>query len=347
MVYADNSASQKPLQCALEAFMNAPYGNPDSTHSVGRTARKSLENSRRIIAECIGAESEEIYFCSGGTEANNIVIQSMAKECRVHSWKTSHVSARPEGIRKVPKEPVAVSMPYINNETGVISGREYGTRDFPYTKYVHMDAVAAVGQYPVNVKKLGCDYLTAAGHKFGAPIGIGFIYAKKDVPLFPLFFGGEQESFVRPGTPSVALAAAMAAALKYRTDTMEDAQRNMARVNGFISQTCSENIRFFHNNATDFGWRTAPHIMSVRIEGIPSVNLLPLLDAQEVYCSAGSACSAGSRSPSRVLMEEGLSATEALETIRISISPETTIEQAKELCLALRSAAKQYRTNRE
>ena len=343
MYYFDHAASTPALECALGAFLRAPKGNPDSTHAAGRAAKKSLEESRAIIADCIHAEPKEIYFCSGGTEANNIVIHTLQQYCCVFYGKGSHASVWNIPIGDTKRVVPALSIPYVNNETGEILTEEKVTELRADYCTLHLDGVAAVGQVPVDVRKLHFNYLTASGHKFGAPQGIGFICARTDTPPFaPLFRGGGQERGARPGTPSVALAAAMAAALVYRTQSM---YRDVGRMNSIREdiENIVPTIEGGHINAVDYGWKIAPHIISIRFDGIPSAQLLPLLDAQGVCCSAGSACSSGSQEPSRVLLASGLSEKEALETVRISICPETTHNDADALLFALKNAVEKLR----
>lgn len=344
MYYFDHAASTPALSCAIEAFRRAPQGNPDSTHAAGRAAKKSLEESRAIIADCIHAEPMEIYFCSGGTEANNLAVHALQKYGAIVRGSTSHASVwETVGCEKPYQQFPCLSAPYVNNETGEILSPEYIAAARANYDLLHLDGVAAVGQTYVDVQKLDCDCLTAAGHKFAAPQGIGFIYARRHtLRLSPLFSGGGQEGGVRPGTPSVALAAAMAAALSYRTENMYQAMRHMSAMRQTIEDLVPS-ISGGHINAKDNGWTTSPHIISVRFDGIPSAQLLPLLDAQDVCCSAGSACSAGSREPSRVLMVSGLSEKEALETVRISICPETTQHDAEILLSALKNAVEKLR----
>ena len=344
MYYFDHAASTPTLECALGAFLRAPKGNPDSTHAAGRAAKESLEESRAIIADCIHAEPKEIYFCSGGTEANNLAVHALQKHGHVVRGSTSHASVwETVGCEKPNLSFPGLSAPYVNNETGEILSPEYIATARANYDFLHLDGVAAVGQIHVDVKSLDCDCLTAAGHKFGSPQGIGFIYARRHtLRLSPIFGGGGQESGVRPGTPSVALAAAMAAALAYRTENMYTALRQMNLIREAIERLVPS-IPGGHINAKENGWTTAPHIISIRFDNIPSAQLLPLLDAQGVCCSAGSACSAGSREPSRVLMASGLSEKEALETVRISICPETTQHDAEILLSALKKAVEKLR----
>lgn len=344
MYYFDHAASTPTLECALAAFLRAPKGNPDSAHAAGRAAKKSLEESREIVAACIGAEPEEIYFCSGGTEANNLAVQALQKYGTIVRGSTSHASVwETVGREKTYQQFPCLSAPYVNNETGEILSPEYIAAARANYDLLHLDGVAAVGQTYVDVQRLDCDCLTAAGHKFGAPQGIGFIYARRHtLRLSPLFVGGGQEGGVRPGTPSVALASAMAAALAYRTENMYQALRHMSAIRQTIEDLVPS-ISGGHINAKDYGWTTSPHIISIRFDGIPSAQLLPLLDAQGVCCSAGSACSAGSREPSRVLIASGLSEKEALETVRISICPETTQHDAEILLSALKNAVEKLR----
>ena len=203
MYYFDHAASTPTLSCAIEAFRRAPQGNPDSTHAAGRAAKKSLEESREIIASCIRADPKEIYFCSGGTEANNLAVHALRKYGAIVRGSTSHASVwETVGCEKPYQQFPCLSAPYVNNETGEILSPEYLAAARANYDLLHLDGVAAVGQTYVDVQRLDCDCLTAAGHKFGAPQGIGFIYARRHtLRISPLFAGGGQEGGVRPPAP--------------------------------------------------------------------------------------------------------------------------------------------------
>lgn len=149
MYYFDHAASTPTLECALAAFLRAPKGNPDSAHAAGRAAKKSLEESREIVAACIGAEPEEIYFCSGGTEANNLVIHTMLRHGAVLYGNTSHASVWNIPQYAVNRPALGISVPYVNNETGEVLSRKRIAGYHAEYPLLHLDGVAAVGQ--INV----------------------------------------------------------------------------------------------------------------------------------------------------------------------------------------------------
>lgn len=348
IVYADNAATTKILPCAITAMCSAPTGNPNSTHAVGREARKALEEARKTIAECINAEPEEIIFTSGATEANNMALNMLAHYAREHWDKSFHISgaehssiynqATRRGLAGVfdgseEHQPFrsgdVFSVMLANNETGEINDVSKIVNSIvlynwqtDYHYYAHTDATAAVGHIPIDVKALGVDYLSASGHKFGAPAGIGFLYVKKGAPIYPIMYGGGQENGKRPGTTPVALACAMAAALKYRTDNMPETLEAIRAKRDRLARTLAS-----------LGWRvntpenSLPGTLSVTNTDYKASTFLPILDSLGVCCSAGSACNAGSDKPSRVLLACGFTEKEALSTIRISISEETTWEE--------------------
>lgn len=320
---------------------SAPTGNPNSTHAAGREARKALEEARKTIAECINADPEEIIFTSGATEANNMVIRTMAgsgEHPRLITSGAEHSSAYDAVVRMFGMNNIGfvkdctvnrygdfLSIMLANNETGTINY----IADIAKTAKVrngvelaHTDATAAVGHIPIDVKALDVDYLSASGHKFGAPAGIGFLYVRKGAPIYPIMYGGGQENGKRPGTTPVALACAMAAALKHRTDNMPETMEAVRAKRDRLARTLES-----------LGWRvntpknSLPGTLSVTNTDYKASAFLPILDSLGVYCSAGSACNAGSDEPSRVLLACGFTEKEALSTIRISISEETSWEE--------------------
>lgn len=342
-VYADNAASTPLHPLALEAMINAPCGNPDSTHEQGRKARAALEQARKTIAECINAEPEEIIFTSGATEANNLAIRAMSgsgEHPRIVTSGSEHSSVYDAVVRMFGMNNVGfvndctinrygdfLSVMLANNETGAIND----IADFVKTArerwsvtLAHTDATAAMGHIPVDVKALGVDYLSASAHKFGGPCGIGFLYVKNGAPVYPLMYGGGQENGKRPGTTPVPLACGMAAALKHCTDTMTETMDAVSRKRDHLAEALI-NLGWTVNTPQN----SLPGTLSITNTEYLSSEFLPALDSLGVYCSAGSACSAGSTEPSRVLLACGFSRLEALSTIRISISEQTTAEDIK------------------
>lgn len=321
-VYADCAASAPPLKCACDVMANWNYANPNSGHTLGRESRRALEDAREIIAHCINADPEEIAFTPSATKA--CAIGFNACECYISS----------------PYEHKAVSELYhfittngyahmlVNNETG--ERYDFIVRDLSERYTVFTDATAAVGQIPVDVQDLGVAALAAGAHKFGGYPGIGFLYVR----------GGVKDDDTFPGTPPVALAVAMAEALKYRIDHMTDSMQYLMEQTAAVAMSI-QNIPGAHIN-TPFKGRL-PNILSVRFDGVNARELLSMLDVNGVYASAGAACSADADEPSRTLLASGLTEEEALSTIRLSFCPETTADEFSFVADALRRSVSQLR----
>lgn len=306
-VYADCAASAPILKCAWDVMSQAyaeGWGNPNSVHAAGREARKHLDEARETIAGCINASPGEIAFTPSATAACAAgVLAVQCTACSAHEHKavfdlfpTLYFSGN--GIAQI----------LASNETGEVFVSY--VRTVAHSMPVFTDATAAVGQIPVDVKDLGVEALAAGGHKFGAFPGIGFVYIK----------GGVKDKDAFPGTPPVALAVAMAETLKYRTTHMADSMQYLMEQTAALAMSI-QNIPGAHIN-TPFKGRL-PNILSVRFDGVNARELLTALDVNGVYASAGSACTADSDEPSRVLLASGLTEEQALSTIRLSFCPET------------------------
>ena len=311
-VYADCAASCPPLPSARLAFEKATYGNPNSVHRMGRNSRALLEEARTVIARCINAKPEQIAFTPSATAACrtaisylNITIDSPYEHKAVEEavgWNRLFLGGDGHSQAHM----------LANNETG----ERYDSivRDLAKDNVVFCDATAAVGQIPVDVKWLGVHALAAGAHKFGGLPGIGFLYLRDGIT--------DESTF--PGTPPVALAVAMANALSYRIQHMIDANVYLAEQTERLSKAILDIPGAHVNTPMD---KRLPNILSVRFDGVNARELLTMLDANGVYASAGSACTADSDEPSRVLLASGLTEEQALETIRLSFCPETKPEE--------------------
>lgn len=329
-VYADCAASCPPLPCAVDVFTKWSYANPNSVHTVGREARSDLEMARAIIAKCINAKPEQIAFTPSATAACrtaiaylNITIDSPYEHKAVEEtvgWNRLFLGGDGHSIAHM----------LANNETGEIySGK---VRELAKTNVVFTDATAAVGQIPVDVQDLGVRALAAGAHKFGGFPGIGFLYLRDGIT--------DEDTF--PGTPPVALALAMAEALEYRTGHMDEA-------NAYLTEQYSllmDRIMEIPGAQFTVGKESILHlanILSVRFDGVNAMELLTMLDVNGVYASAGSACTADSDEPSRVLLASGLTEEQALSTIRLSFCPETTPDEFSFVADALRRSVEKLR----
>ena len=311
-VYADCAASAPILKVAWDVVSKAyaeGWGNPNSVHTAGRDARKKLEEAREIIAHCINAKPEEIAFTPSATAACRYALDALQiGACSEYEHKAvyDHVYAYRRDSLELDSHAYAHML--ANNETGELF---YGkVKDLSKKYTVFSDATAAVGQIPVDVQDLGVAALAAGGHKFGAFPSVGFIYVR----------GGVKDEDTFPGTPPVALALAMAYALEYRTEHMKDANAYLLKQTQFLAKDLL-NIPGAYINTPPTN--RLPNILSVRFDGVNARELLTMLDISGVCASAGSACTADSDEPSRVLLAPGLTEEQALSTIRLSFCPES------------------------
>lgn len=344
MIYLDYAATSPVFPAALERMMQVArdyYANPSSLYNISFDSKRILHDSRAIIAASIHAESDEIVFTSGGTEGNNLALSGVFHASRrgrhIIVGATEHHSVlaaarglekngamltilpvdengcyHPEDVRRaIRPDSALVSLHIANNETGVLQpiaeiGQITRERRIP----LHCDAVAAYAHIPLDVRALNIDLLTASAHKMGGPQGIGFLFVRNEIPITPLFFGGQQERGVRPGTENLPAIAGFAKALELVSLPADGAPMRLLQ----------ERLHTLLPDCRINGAHTArlPHLCSVTIPGEPSERLLPRLAQLGVYVSARAACAGGERTPSHVLTAMGLSAADAWSTLRFS-----------------------------
>ena len=359
-VYADNAATTCVSKTALDAMMpylTEQYGNPSSLYAFAQNSKEALENARKTVADIIGAQPKEIYFTSGGSEADNQAIVSMAKvgalkgKKHLISTKFEHHAVlhtlkklekegfevtlldvhedgvvRLEDLEAAVREDTAlVTIMFANNEIGTVQPiKEIGefcrARKIPF----HTDAVQAAGHMPINVQEMNIDLLSMSGHKFHAPKGVGVLYAKTGMPLFNIIEGGAQERGKRAGTENVAGIAAMAAALKESCDNMEE---NSAKMCAMRDKLFAELGKIPHSKINGSLEHHVPGTVNMCFEGIEGESLLLMLDDKGVCASSGSACTSGSLDPSHVLLSLGLPHEVAHGSLRLSIGEYNTMEE--------------------
>lgn len=359
-VYADNAATTAVSKTAVDAMMpylTTNYGNPSSLYSFAQDAKEALEDARATVAGIIGAEPKEIYFTSGGSEADNQAIVSMAKfgaikgKKHIISTKFEHHAVlhtlkqlekqgyevtlldvhedgvvRLEDVEAAIREDTAlVTIMFANNEIGTVQPiREIGelcrAKKIPF----HTDAVQAAGHMPLNVVDMNIDLLSMSGHKFHAPKGVGVLYAKRGLPLFNIIEGGAQERGKRAGTENIPGIVALAAALKESVDNME---ANTAKIIPMRDKLFAELSKIPHSKINGSLEHHVPGTVNMCFEGIEGESLLLLLDAKGVCASSGSACTSGSLDPSHVLLSLGLPHEVAHGSLRLSIGEYNTMEE--------------------
>lgn len=343
MIYLDNAATTPICDAAKKAIIEHldDFGNPSSSHSLGHKAKMLIEDARERIAKCINAEPDEIYFTSGGSEANSWAVynfETLSIDIEHHSIHADiclkvgdYDITDPKTYKNINKWTTSlVSCMYVNNEIGSIQPiKEIAQMVHDNKIWFHTDAVQAVGHIPIDVKELGVDMLSASGHKFGAPKGVGFLYVKNRVKLDPLIYGGKQEQGLRGGTENVLGIIAMAAALedsiihmKTRNDNMGEMQRIL--LNNLLA------IDGVHLNGTRDC--RVPSNINIRIDGVKGEDVVSMCDQYGICISAGSACNEGQAQPSHVLKAIGLTDEQALSSIRITLGYQNTFEEIKYVC---------------
>ncbi len=363
-VYADNAATTQMSENALKAMMpllTDIYGNPSSLHSVGQIAKEHLEAARETVAECIGADPKEIYFTSGGSEADNQAIRSAAyigaRKGKKHiiSSKFEHHAVlhtldalkkegftvtlldvysngivKPEDVKNaITDDTCLVTIMTANNEIGTIQPiAEIGKICKEKGVLFHTDAVQAVGHIPVNVKDMNVDMLSVSAHKFHGPKGVGFLYARKGILLTNIIYGGAQERNKRAGTENMASIAGMAAAIKDATDNLEENAKKVTAMRDRLIEGLKGIERSRINGDLEYH---LPGTLNMCFEGIEGESLLLLLDAKGICASSGSACTSGSLDPSHVLLAIGVPVEIAHGSLRLSINEYNTMEQMEHI----------------
>ena len=360
-VYADNAATTKMSRAAQMTMIDAMervWGNPSSLHTTGQEAKEALEGAREAIAAMLGADSaREIYFTSGGSEADNQAIRSAAfygaKKGKKHIISTAFEHhAVLHTLKKLEKEgfeitlldvhengvitaeqvkeairpdTALVTVMYANNEIGTVQPiREIGAVCREAGVLFHTDAVQAVCHIPVNVKDDNIDMLSLSAHKFHGPKGVGVLYAKRGTLLTNLIEGGAQERGKRAGTENIPAILAMAAAMKEELETMETAAAKIIPLRDKLIAGLSE---IPHSRLNGDREKRVPGTVNFCFEGIEGESLLLMLDEEGIQASSGSACTSGSLDPSHVLLSLGLPHEVAHGSLRLSITEENTEEQ--------------------
>lgn len=354
-IYLDSSATTSiipEVYNAMEPYIRAFYGNPSSKYTLGNISKKAIEHAREVVAAAINADPSEIYFTSGGSEANNWVIKGFKQRFRVTpmhfiSSKLEHhsiteslkyrceehgdiqyslVSPDKNGMitvssvtEKYKINTVLCSIQYVNNETGVINQiPEIAERCLDNGIVFHTDAVQAYCQMPIDVKKNHIDLMSMAAHKIHGPKGIGALYISNDVKrrINPFIHGGQQENGMRASTENVAGIVGFGTATEIAMKNMETSNKHEQILHDLLVEQL-KTIPGIHLNVDTF--YTDPRHISIRIDGIRAEELIAMLDSVHVYVSSGSACNSESQAPSHVLKAIGLTDEEANSSIRISI----------------------------
>lgn len=359
-IYADNAATTKMSKVAIEAmlpYFDKIYGNPSSLHTVGQEAAVALGEARERIAKCLGAEAREIYFTSGGSEADNQAIISAAingakrdkkhiistkfehhavlhtlKKLEKQGFEVTYLEVHENGLitadevkAAIKPETCLVTVMYANNEIGTIQPiKEIGAVCREAGIPFHTDAVQAVGHIAIDVKEQNIDMLSLSAHKFHGPKGIGALYVRKGIIISNLIEGGAQERGKRAGTENIPEIMGMAAALEA---AVADIEKNTEYVSRLRDKLIAGLSKIPHAKINgDLTSRLAGNV-NICFEGIEGESLLLLLDAHGICASSGSACTSGSLDPSHVLLSLGLPHEVAHGSLRLSLCEENTEEE--------------------
>lgn len=367
-IYVDNAATTAMSDTAIAAmtdYYKTVYGNPSSLHTVGQQAKEALEAFRGRVAKCLNCEPREIYFTSGGSEADNQCIRSAAllgarkgkkhiistafehhavlhtlKKLEKEGFEVTYLDVHENGLvtadevaAAIREDTALVTVMFANNEVGTVQPiEEIGAVCRKKGVIFHTDAVQAAGHIPVDVKLQNVDMLSLSAHKFHGPKGAGALYCRRGIPLNTFIEGGAQERGRRAGTENIGGAAAMAQAL-------EDACANMAanaeKESALRDRLIDGLLKIPHSKLNGDRKKRLPNNVNICFEGIEGEGLLLHLDARGICASSGSACTSGSLDPSHVLLALGLPHEVAHGSLRLSLSEYNTEEDVNAILKAV------------
>ncbi|MEG1822837.1 MAG: cysteine desulfurase family protein [Clostridiales bacterium] len=355
MIYLDHSATTPIIDSvfqSMQPFLSQQFGNASTLYDLGREAKEAMEKARESIAHSIGADPEEIYFTSGGTESNNWVIKACCSHSRNHIITTSieHASVlesckfletqgceitylpvnnvglvNGEDIKSAINNKTAlVSVMAVNNEVGIIEPiNEIAEICSEMKVPFHTDAVQSLENISYDVHKQNISYLTLSAHKIYGPKGVGILYIDKKYSLPPFIHGGGQEYGKRSGTENIAQIVGFAKAMKEITKRTEEKREHYLNLRKLLLENLSH-LPITVNSDENYG---VPNIINITIEGIDSESLLHLLSLKKIFISSGSACHSSKEEPSHVLLAMNIPPKQAKSTIRISFGQENTAEE--------------------
>lgn len=373
-IYLDYAATTDMLPevaYAMEPYFIKKYGNASATYELGAEAKRAISLAREVISASIHAKPNEIYFTSGGTEADNWAVKGMAEMQKtkgkkvitskiehhaiLHSceylekqgYQVKYLDVNRDGIINIANleqelrkdKPSLISIMYGNNEIGTLQPiEEIGALAKNHAVPFHTDAVQAVGQLPISVKRLPVDMLSASAHKFHGPKGVGFLYVREGVELPSFIHGGGQESGKRAGTENVAGIVGMAKALSIATQEMSKKSREITNLRNYFLKRVMQEIPDCRLNGHNK--KRLPGNVNFSFKDISGTALLVLLEEEGVYASAGSACNAGSTHLSHVIKALEVPKEYAYGTIRFTLGRDTTREELDKTISVLKKSLK-------
>lgn len=378
-VYLDHAATTKMKKEVLESmlpYFEESYGNPSTSYKLGLENKRAIEEARKKVANAIGAEyEEEIYFTSGGSEADNLAIKGIAKarknrgkhiitseiehsaiinSCKQlenEGYEITYVSVDTSGIIKlnelenaIREDTILISVMFANNEIGTIQPI-FEIAKIAKSKNIllHVDAVQAVGSIKIDVKKMNIDMLSISAHKFYGPKGIGALYIRNGIDVEPLISGGHQEKNIRAGTENVPAIVGMGKAIELANKNINEYSKKLAYLRDYFIFEIQKNISFVRLNGHIY--KRLPGNVNLSIEGVNNQTLILLLAERGIYCSGGSACNTFANNPSHVLKAIALPNEVINSSIRITFGEENTLDDVKYVVKNLTQIVERIRKN--
>ncbi len=376
MIYLDNAATTRTAPEAVEAmlpYFTEYYGNAGGIYRLAGESRKALLQARETIAKTLGAQTNEIFFTAGGSESDNWALKAVFEAYRskgrhiitskiehhavLHTCayleemgaEVTYLDVDAEGIvdveqlkRAVRPDTILISVMYANNEVGTIQPvREIGEIAARHGIFFHTDAVQAYGHLPIDVEECHIDLLSASGHKFHGPKGVGFLYVNQKARIRALLHGGQQERGRRAGTENLPGIVGMAAAAQLAYEAMEERNVRETALRDYLINRIEQSVP----GAVLNGHRRKrlPNNVNISVEGIEGETMLIMLDLAGICASSGSACTSGSTDPSHVLLAMGMSRERARGALRLTLSEENTREELDVVVEELESIAARIR----
>ena len=377
IIYLDNAATTKTAKEVVEAmlpYFTVNYGNPSSIYSLGAISKKAVTESREVIAESLGANTNEIYFTAGGSEADNwalkatanaysnkgkhIITSKIEHHAILHTceylekqgFEITYLDVDENGLikledleKEIRPDTILISIMYANNEIGTIQPiKEIGEIAHKHGVLFHTDAVQAYGQIPISVDECHIDMLSASGHKLNGPMGVGFLYIRTGVKIRSFVHGGQQERARRAGTENVTGIVGMAAAVKRAFAIMEEKTKKEIYLRDYLIHKIETQIPYCRLNGDRS--KRLPNNVNISFEFIEGESLLIKLDMAGICASSGSACTSGSLDPSHVLLSIGLPHEKAHGSLRLTLCEENTEEEMDYVVSTLKDTVEYLRS---
>ena len=379
MIYLDNAATTKTAPEVVEAMMpyfTEYYGNAGSIYRLGTESKKAVIRAKETIAESLHAEPNEIYFTAGGSESDNWALKAVYETYRdrgnhiitskiehhavLHTCEylekqgavITYLDVDEDGLvdveqlrKAIRPDTILISVMYANNEIGTVQPiREIGEIAASHGILFHTDAVQAYGQMPIDVADCHIDLLSASGHKFNGPKGIGFLYIGKKVKMHSFIHGGQQERGRRAGTENIAGIVGMEAAVKRAYHIMEEKTKRETELRNYLIERIMREIPNTRLNGHPV--KRLPGNVNVSFESVEGESVLIMLDMRDICASSGSACTSGSLDPSHVLLALGLSPELARGSLRLTLSEDNTREELDIVVEELKQIVERIREHR-